>query len=157
MKLNQLAEPRGARTPRKRAGRGIGSGLGSTGGRGNKGQKSRSGVAIKGFEGGQMPLYRRLPKRGFKQPNRKRFQELTLRKLQQAVEKGQVKEGSLTENDLLQAGVLRRLWDGVSLVGGGNLTAKVQIEVTRATKSAVAGVEKAGGKVTVKGASAATA
>ncbi len=154
MKLNTLSEGPDARHRRKRVGRGIGSGLGKTGGRGMKGQKSRSGVAIKGYEGGQMPLYMRLPKRGFNKPARKRFQELTLSKLQAAVEKGRLKEGALSEKDLLDAGVVRRLWDGVSLIGGGNLTAKLQIEVTRATKSAVAGVEKAGGKVTVKGAAA---
>ena len=152
MRLNQLAETRGARTPRKRVGRGIGSGLGGTGGRGTKGQRSRAGVAMKAFEGGQMPLYQRLPKRGFNQPRRKRFQELTLRKLQQAVDNGRVREGAVTERDLLDARVIRRLWDGVSLVGGGNLTAKLQIEVTRATKSAVARVEKVGGQVTVKSA-----
>ncbi len=127
MRLNQLAEPRRARTSRKRVGRGIGSGLGGTAGRGNKGQRSRTGVAMKGFEGGQMPLYRRLPKRGFNQPRRKRFQELTLRKLQQAVDNGRVREGAVTEQDLLDARVIRRLWDGVSLVGGGNLTAKLQL------------------------------
>ena len=154
MKLNALSESEGARNRRKRVGRGIGSGLGTTGGRGMKGQKSRSGVAINGYEGGQMPLYMRLPKRGFKKPGRKRFQELTLSKLQAAVDKGRIKEGAVAEKDLLEAGVVRRLWDGVSLIGGGNLQAKLQIEVTRATKSAVAGVEKAGGKVTLKGAPA---
>lgn len=154
MKLNELSEPKGTRRPRKRVGRGVGSGTGKTGGRGMKGQKSRTGVAIKGYEGGQMPLYMRLPKRGFNNVNRKRFQELTLRKLQRAVERGQVKEGAVSEKDLLEAGVVRRLWDGVSLIGGGNLTAKLQIEVTRATKSAVAEVEKAGGQVKLAGATA---
>ncbi len=154
MKLNQLSEGNGARRPRKRVGRGIGSGTGSTASRGMKGQKSRSGVAINGYEGGQMPLYMRLPKRGFNKPNRQRFQELTLRKLQLAVDRGRIKEGAVSEKDLLEAGIVRRLWDGVSLIGGGNLSAKLQIEVTRATKSAVTGVEKAGGKVTLKGAPA---
>ena len=154
MKLNELSEPKGARRPRKRVGRGVGSGTGKTGGRGMNGQKSRTGVAINGYEGGQMPLYMRLPKRGFNNVNRKRFQELTLRKLQRAVERGQVKEGAVSEKDLLAAGVVTRLWDGVSLIGGGNLTAKLQIEVTRATKSAVAEVEKAGGQVKLTGATA---
>ncbi len=154
MKLNELSEPKSARRPRKRVGRGVGSGTGKTGGRGMKGQKSRTGVAINGYEGGQMPLYMRLPKRGFNNVNRKRFQELTLRKLQRAVERGQVKEGAVSEKDLLEAGVVTRLWDGVSLIGGGNLTAKLQIEVTRATKSAVAEVEKAGGQVKLTGATA---
>ncbi len=154
MKLNELSEPKGARRPRKRVGRGVGSGTGKTGGRGMKGQKSRTGVAINGYEGGQMPLYMRLPKRGFNNVNRKRFQELTLQKLQRAVERGQVKEGAVSEKDLLEAGVVTRLWDGVSLIGGGNLTAKLQIEVTRATKSAVAEVEKAGGQVKLTGAPA---
>ncbi len=154
MKLNELSEGRTARQRRKRVGRGIGSGLGKTGGRGMKGQKSRSGVAINGYEGGQMPLYMRLPKRGFNKPGRKRYQELTLGKLQQAVDKGRIKEGAVAEKDLVDAGVVRRVCDGVSLIGGGNLTAKLQIEVTRATKSAAAAVEKAGGKVTLKGAPA---
>ena len=154
MKLNELSDHPGARRPRKRVGRGVGSGTGKTAGRGMKGQKSRTGVAINGYEGGQMPLYMRLPKRGFNKPNRKRFQELTLQKLQRAVDSGSVKEGAVSEKDLLEACVVRRLWDGVSLIGGGNLTANLQIEVTRATKSAVAGVEKAGGQVKLTGASA---
>jgi large subunit ribosomal protein L15 len=151
MNLNELADIAGARRKRKRAGRGIGSGLGTTAGRGNKGQKSRSGVSLLGFEGGQMPLYRRLPKRGFNKPNRRRYQELTLARLQEAVDAGKIDAGSeITEDALVAAGVVRRKRDGVRLIGGGELTAKVQINVAGATKSASEAVEKAGGSITVR-------
>ncbi len=151
MNLNELRDNSGARRKRKRAGRGIGSGLGTTAGRGNKGQKSRSGVSLLGFEGGQMPLYRRLPKRGFNKPNRSRYQELTLARLQTAVDAGKIDAGSeITEDALVAAGVVRRKRDGVRLIGGGDLTAKVQINVAGATKSAIAAVEKAGGSITVR-------
>ncbi len=151
MNLNELSDNAGARRKRKRAGRGIGSGLGTTAGRGTKGQKSRSGVSLLGFEGGQMPLYRRMPKRGFNKPNRRRYQELTLARLQEALDAGKIDAGAeITEDALVAAGVVRRRLDGVRLIGGGELTAKVQINVTGATKSAVAAVEKAGGSITVR-------
>lgn len=151
MNLNELSDNAGARRKRKRAGRGIGSGLGSTAGRGTKGQKSRSGVSLLGFEGGQMPLYRRMPKRGFNKPNRRRYQELTLARLQVALDVGKIDAGAeITEDALVAAGVVRRRLDGVRLIGGGELTAKVQINVAGATKSAVAAVEKAGGSITVR-------
>jgi len=151
MNLNELSDNPGARQKRKRAGRGNASGLGKTAGRGMKGQKSRSGVSLLGFEGGQMPLYRRLPKRGFNQPNRSRYQELTLGRLQIAIDAGKIDSGSeITEDALVAAGVVRRKSDGIRLIGGGELTAKVQINVTGATKSAAAAVEKAGGSITVR-------
>lgn len=151
MNLNELSDNAGARRKRKRAGRGIGSGLGTTAGRGTKGQKSRSGVSLLGFEGGQMPLYRRMPKRGFNKPNRSRYQELTLARLQEALDADKIDAGAeITEDALVAAGVVRRRLDGVRLIGGGELTAKVQLNVTGATKSAVAAVEKAGGSITVR-------
>ncbi len=151
MNLNELADKAEARRKRKRVGRGIGSGLGSTAGRGNKGQKSRSGVSLLGFEGGQMPLYRRLPKRGFNKPNRRRYQELTLARLQEAVDAGKIDAGAeITEDALVAAGVVRRKRDGIRLIGTGELTAKVTISVAGATKSASAAVEKAGGSITVR-------
>jgi len=151
MNLNELSDNAGARRNRKRAGRGKASGLGTTAGRGNKGQKSRSGVSLLGFEGGQMPLYRRLPKRGFNKPNRSRFQELTLKRLQEAVDAGKLDAKSeITEDALVAAGVVRRKRDGIRLIGGGELTAKVELSVAGATKSAAAAVEKAGGSITVR-------
>lgn len=151
MNLNELSDIAGSRRKRKRAGRGNASGLGTTAGRGMKGQKSRSGVSLMGFEGGQMPLYRRLPKRGFNKPNRSRYQELTLGRLQIAIDAGKIDAKSeITEDVLVAAGVVRRKRDGVRLIGTGELTAKVQIKVTGATKSSVAAVEKAGGSITVR-------
>lgn len=151
MNINDLSDNPGARRPRKRVGRGPGSGLGKTGGRGMKGQKSRSGVAIKGFEGGQMPLYRRLPKRGFTQPNRARLTELTLGRLQTAIDAKKLDAGSaITEDMLVAAGVVRRKLDGVRVLASGELTTKVNLEVTSATRGAVAAVEKAGGTIAVK-------
>ena len=150
MKLNEINDNDGARKERKRVGRGIGSGLGKTGGRGQKGQKSRSGVAIKGFEGGQMPLYRRLAKRGFTPPSAKRFAVVNLGRLQAAVDAGRLDAGKpVTEAALLESGLVRRVLDGVRVLGSGELTAKLQIEVTGASQSAVSAVEKAGGKLTV--------
>jgi large subunit ribosomal protein L15 len=150
MNINDLSDNPGARRDRKRAGRGPGSGLGKTGGRGVKGQKSRSGVAINGFEGGQMPLYMRLPKRGFNKPNRTRHQELTVGRLQQGIDAGKIDAGAtITEDILVSAGVVRRKLDGVRLLGTGELTAKVTIEVNSASTGAIAAVEKAGGSVTV--------
>jgi len=151
MKLHQLAGPRGARKVRKRIGRGIGSGTGKTGGRGGKGQTARSGVRIKGFEGGQMPLHRRLPKRGFK--NTKfalKLNEVNLGRIQQAIDAGELDAAAkIDAAALVKAGVLRRTKDGVRLLGGGELKAKIALSVFGASKSAVAAVEKAGGTVEI--------
>src|ERR1700746_1260928 len=150
MKLNQIADRPGARKNRMRAGRCIGSGKGKTGGRGGKGQTARSGVAIKGFEGGQMPLHRRLPKRGFTNIFRKRFNELKLERVKQASDAGKLDVAVLIDVEaLVAAGVLRRAKDGVRLLGGGELKAKVNIAVAGASKSAIAAVESAGGSITV--------
>ena len=150
MNINELSDNQGARRVRKRVGRGPGSGTGKTGGRGVKGQKSRSGVAIKGFEGGQMPIYRRLPKRGFTQPNRARLAELTLGRLQTAIDAKKLDAGSaITEDALVAAGVVRRKLDGIRLLASGELLAKVNLELASATRGAVAAVEKAGGSITL--------
>jgi large subunit ribosomal protein L15 len=150
MNINDLSDNRGARRSRKRIGRGPGSGTGKTGGRGVKGQKSRSGVSIKGFEGGQMPLYMRLPKRGFNKPNRTKLQELTLGRLQEAIDAGKFKaDSAINEDALVAAGVVRRKLDGVRLIATGEITAKVSLEITSASSGAVAAVEKAGGSVVV--------
>jgi len=150
MKLNELRDSEGAAQARKRVGRGIGSGTGKTGGRGVKGQKSRSGVAIKGFEGGQMPLYRRLPKRGFKNIFGKDFNEVSVGRIQAAIDAGKL-DGAATIDAaaLIKAGVIRRAKDGVRVLGGGELKAKVTLDVAGASKSAVEKVEKAGGTVKV--------
>ena len=145
MKLNQIADNPGARKNRMRVGRGIGSGMGKTGGRGGKGQTARSGVAIKGFEGGQMPLHRRLPKRGFHNIFRLDFAEVNLDRLQAAIDA----KGTINAESLVKSGVLRRSKDGVRLLGRGKITAKVTIEVHGASKSAVEAVEKAGGSVKI--------
>lgn len=149
MKLNELRDRDGATKARKRVGRGIGSGSGKTGGRGVKGQSSRSGVAINGFEGGQMPLYRRLPKRGFKNIFAKDFNEVTLGRVQAAIDAKKLDAGeAVTVDALVKAGVLRRARDGVRLIrGGGELKAKVSFDVAGASAPAVAEVEKAGGSV----------
>jgi large subunit ribosomal protein L15 len=151
MKLNELAGRVGARKTRKRIGRGIGSGVGKTGGRGGKGQTARSGVRIKGFEGGQMPLHRRLPKRGFK--NTKfalRLNEVNLGRIQVAIDAGTLDAGGkIDAAGLVKAGILRRAKDGVRLLGGGEIKAKVAFSVYGASKSAVAAVEKAGGTVEI--------
>ncbi|MFG1374791.1 50S ribosomal protein L15 [Xanthobacter oligotrophicus] len=150
MNLEEIRDNPGARKKRMRVGRGIGSGKGKTAGRGVKGQKARTGVAIKGFEGGQMPLHRRLPKRGFHNIFRLDYNEVSLGKIQTAVEAGKLDAGQpVTEAALVAAGVLRRAKDGVRVLGTGELSAKVTLEVAYATKSAVAAVEKAGGSVTV--------
>ncbi|MBZ6379434.1 50S ribosomal protein L15 [Pacificimonas flava] len=147
MKISDLKDNPGARKSRMRVGRGEGSGKGKTAGRGMKGQKSRSGVAIKGFEGGQMPLHMRIPKRGFNNPFGRDYAELNVGKLQAAIDSGKLKEGKLGEDDLRGAGIVRGGRDGVSLMGKGELKAKVELTVARATKGAVAAVEKAGGSV----------
>ena len=150
MKLHELADNPGATKARKRVGRGPGSGTGKTGGRGIKGQKSRSGVAIKGFEGGQMPIHRRLPKRGFNNPNAKSFSVINLGTLADALERGALKaDGVIDENTLVEAGVVRRVLDGVRLLAKGELTTALTLEVAGASKAAVEAVEKAGGKVDI--------
>jgi len=150
MKLNELSDNEGARKERKRVGRGIGSGKGKTAGRGVKGQKSRSGVSLVGFEGGQMPLYRRLPKRGFNNINRKSFAVVNLGRLQKAIDDGKLDaKATIGTEALIGAGVIRRAKDGVRLLAKGELKAKVNLEVAGASAAAVAAVEKAGGKVVV--------
>jgi large subunit ribosomal protein L15 len=151
MKLHELAGRAGSRKVRKRIGRGIGSGKGKTGGRGGKGQTARSGVRIKGFEGGQMPLHRRLPKRGFSNVKfALKLNEINLGRLQQAIDAGRLDAaGKIDADVLVKAGVLRRAKDGVRLLGGGELKAKIAVSVFGASKSAVAAVEKAGGTVEI--------
>ncbi|MFC6487411.1 50S ribosomal protein L15 [Nitratireductor sp. GCM10026969] len=150
MKINELRDMEGATHSRKRVGRGIGSGTGKTGGRGVKGQKSRSGVAIKGFEGGQMPLYRRLPKRGFKNIFGKDFNEVSVGRIQAAIDAGKLDSAvTIDTAALIKAGVVRRAKDGVRVLGSGELKAKVTLDVAGASKSAVEKIEKAGGSVKV--------
>jgi len=150
MKLNELRDNPGARYKAKRLGRGIGSGKGKTSGRGVKGQTARTGVAINGFEGGQMPIYRRLPKRGFKTPFRLEFAEVNLGRLQRAIDDGRIDAAQPIDAAALQkAGLVGKLLDGVRLLGHGELTAKVAITVAGASATAVAAVEKVGGAVTV--------
>ncbi|MBO6901729.1 MAG: 50S ribosomal protein L15 [Rhizobiaceae bacterium] len=156
MKLNELRDRDGASKSRKRVGRGIGSGSGKTGGRGVKGQSSRSGVAINGFEGGQMPVYRRLPKRGFKNPFTKDLNIVSLARVQQAIDAKKLDaKKPVTAEALVEAGVLRRVRDGVRVLGDGELKAKVAFEVAGASKSAVEKIEKAGGSIKLPEAKAA--
>jgi large subunit ribosomal protein L15 len=151
MRLNELSDRPGATKPRKRLGRGVGSGLGKTSGKGVKGQKARSGVAIKGFEGGQMPLHRRLPKRGFNNIFAKKYNELNLGRIQEAVDSGRLDgKKPITVEALQQAGLIRRAKDGVRLLGNGELKAKLAFEVTGASQSAIKAVEAKGGTVTLK-------
>ncbi|MEM0990088.1 MAG: 50S ribosomal protein L15 [Pseudomonadota bacterium] len=155
MKLNELSDNPGATKQRKRVGRGPGSGVGKTGGRGMKGQKSRSGVAIKGFEGGQMPLHRRLPKRGFNNPNSKRHAVVNLANIQAFIDAGKLDASApIDEAALVASGLVTRLRDGVRVLGRGEISAKVTLEVTGASKSAVSAVEAVGGTLTVKTVSA---
>lgn len=150
MKLNELSDNPGARKNRIRVGRGMSSGKGKTSGAGQKGQKSRTGVSIKGFEGGQMPLYQRLPKRGFTNHSSKTFAELNLSRLQEAIDTKKLDaKKAIDAATLKEAGVITHIRDGVRLLGNGELKAKVEITVSGATKTAIAAVEKAGGKVTV--------
>jgi large subunit ribosomal protein L15 len=150
MKLTDLKDRPGARKLRRRVGRGIGSGKGKTAGRGGKGQTARTGVAIRGFEGGQMPLHRRLPKRGFNNIFRKEFNEVNLGRVQQAIDAGKLDPAATIDVEaLIKAGVLRRARSGIRLLGAGEIKAKVAFTVAGASKSAVAAVEKAGGSVTV--------
>jgi ribosomal protein L15, bacterial/organelle len=150
MKLNEIRDNEGARKSRTRVGRGIGSGKGKTGGRGVKGQKSRTGVAIKGFEGGQMPIYRRLPKRGFNNKNfRTEYAVVNIGRLQKAIDNGKIDAKKPINAEVLQeAGLVTKLKAGVRLLAKGELKAKVTIEVARASGSAVEAVEKAGGTIT---------
>jgi large subunit ribosomal protein L15 len=153
MKLNEIADRPGATHNTKRVGRGIGSGKGKTAGRGVKGQKARTGVAIKGFEGGQMPLHRRLPKRGFNNIFAKNFNEVGLGRVQQAIDAGKLDaKAAVTAEALKAAGVIKRVKDGVRLLSNGELKAAIAFELAGASKSAVAAVEKAGGSVKIVGA-----
>ncbi|HVA35157.1 MAG TPA: 50S ribosomal protein L15 [Stellaceae bacterium] len=156
MKLNEIKDNRGAHYRAKRRGRGIGSGKGKTSARGGKGQTARTGVALNGFEGGQTPLHRRLPKRGFNREQfRKRYAVINLGALQRAVDQGVLQSGATVKGeDLVKAGVLRRTWDGVKLLAKGELKAPLTLEVAGASKAAVAAVEKLGGKVVLPAAKA---
>ena len=150
MKLSDIADNAGSRKKRMRVGRGIGSGKGKTSGRGGKGQTARSGVRIKGFEGGQMPMHRRLPKRGFNNVFRVEYAEINLDRLQEAIDAKALDAGSvINAESLVKAGVLRRAKAGVRLLGRGEIKAKVNVEVHGASKSAIAAVEKAGGSVKI--------
>lgn len=149
MKLNELKNRPGSTHRTKLLGRGIGSGLGKTSGRGVKGQKARTGVSINGFEGGQMPMYRRIPKRGFTSLARKDYSVVNLSRIQAAIDAGVLKGDKINAASLIAAGLVRRALDGVRLLGNGEIKAKVSIEVDGASKSAVAAVEKAGGSVTI--------
>ena len=148
MRLNEIKDRDGARKTRLRVGRGIGSGIGKTSGRGGKGQTARSGVAIGGFEGGQMPLYRRLPKRGFKSLNRLKMNEVTLARLQDAVDRGRLDVTRTVDAEaLVAAGLIRRVLDGVRVIGTGELKAKLSLRVNHATASATAAIAEAGGSL----------
>ena len=156
MKLNELRDNEGAAKKAKRIGRGPGSGKGKTAGRGIKGQKSRSGVAINGYEGGQMPLYQRLPKRGFNQPNRKAYAVVNLGLIQKFIDDKKIDaKKDITEDVLIESGLVRRKKDGIRVLAKGEFSAKASISVTGASKSAIEAVEKAGGSLTVTSASAA--
>ncbi|MCG7493479.1 50S ribosomal protein L15 [Thalassobius sp. Cn5-15] len=153
MKLNELRDNPGATKKRMRVGRGPGSGKGKMGGRGIKGQKSRSGVSINGYEGGQMPLYQRLPKRGFNVPNPKKYAVLNLGLLGKFIEAGKIDVSApITEDVLVESGLIRRKLDGIRILAKGEFNAKVELDVTGASKSAIEAVEKAGGSLKVKGA-----
>ncbi|MDP7151752.1 MAG: 50S ribosomal protein L15 [Paracoccaceae bacterium] len=155
MKLNELRDNPGATKARTRVGRGPGSGKGKMGGRGIKGQKSRSGVAINGYEGGQMPLYQRLPKRGFSKPNRKKFAVVNLGILQKFIDAKKIDiKSTITEDVLVESGLVRRKLDGIRVMAKGELTSKIDLQVTGASKAAVAEVEKAGGSLSVTSAQA---
>ncbi|MBR2656947.1 MAG: 50S ribosomal protein L15 [Loktanella sp.] len=150
MKLNELSDNPGATQRKKRIGRGAGSGMGKTGGRGIKGQKSRSGVAIKGYEGGQMPLYQRLPKRGFNKPNRKACSVVNLGLIQKFIDEGKIDiKNDITEDALIASGLVRRKKDGIRVLAKGEFTSKATISVTGASQGAVDAVAKAGGSLTV--------
>ena len=150
MKLHELHDNEGANRKKKRVGRGPGSGKGKTAGRGIKGQKSRSGVAINGYEGGQMPLYQRLPKRGFNKPNRKKYAVMNLGLVQKFIDAGKLDaKAEITEDALVASGLVRRKLDGIRILAKGEITSKVTISVTGASKSAIDAVAKAGGALNV--------
>ena len=156
MKLHELHDNPGATKTKKRIGRGPGSGKGKMGGRGIKGQKSRSGVAIDGYEGGQMPLYQRLPKRGFTKPNRKKFAVVNLGLVQKFIDEKKLDaKTAITEDVLVASGLVRRKLDGVRVLAKGDISASVTLQVTGASKSAIEAVAKAGGTLTVVAAAAA--
>ncbi|MFW8596237.1 50S ribosomal protein L15 [Cribrihabitans neustonicus] len=155
MKLHQLRDNPGAAKKRTRVARGPGSGKGKMGGRGIKGQKSRSGVSINGYEGGQMPLYQRLPKRGFNKPNRKSYAVVNLGLIQKFIDAGKLDAANVTEDALIESGLVRRKLDGVRVLAKGDITVKATITVTGASKAAIEAVEKAGGALTVAQAAAA--
>lgn len=158
MKLNELRDNDGAAKKQKRVARGPGSGKGKTAGRGIKGQKSRSGVALGGYEGGQMPLYRRLPKRGFNKPNRLEFSVVNLGLIEKFIGLGKLDiKAEITEDVLVAAGLTKTKRDGIRILGKGELTSKVKLVVTGASASAIEAVEKAGGSITVKASAAAAA
>ena len=149
MKLNEIKDNEGSSKPRMRIGRGIGSGKGKTGGRGVKGQKARTGVRIKGFEGGQMPLHRRLPKRGFTNIFRLDYNEINVGRIQKAIDEGKLQAGPITIETLVDAGLCAKARDGVKILGAGEITAKVEIEAALASKTAIAAVEAVGGSLKV--------
>ena len=152
MKLHELRDNPGATRKRRRVGRGPGSGKGKTAGRGMKGQKSRSGVALGGFEGGQMPIYQRLPKRGFNNPSGKRYSVVNLGKLQQFIDAGRIDASGIIDAAAMEAsGLVRRRRDGIRILGQGELTGKVDIVASGATRSAIAAVEAAGGSLKIEG------
>jgi len=158
VKLNELSDNPGSTKNRMRVGRGIGSGKGKTGGRGVKGQKARTGVAIKGFEGGQMPLHRRLPKRGFFNPFSTDYNEVNIGRIQQAVDAGKLNaSATVTVDTLIAAGLVTKPRDGVKILGQGEIKAKLAFEVAAASKSAIAAIEGAGGSVKLLAGDAATA
>ncbi|MDZ7824114.1 MAG: 50S ribosomal protein L15 [Ahrensia sp.] len=150
MKLNELSDNEGARPSRMRVGRGIGSGKGKTAGRGVKGQKSRSGVSIGGYEGGQMPIYRRLPKRGFKNIFGKNFNIVSIARIEKAIEANKLDaKSTITVQSLIDAGICHRPMDGVRVLSDGDAKSKLSLEVAGASKTAIEKIEKAGGKVTI--------
>lgn len=156
MKLNELRDNPGAARKKKRVARGPGSGKGKTAGRGIKGQKSRSGVALGGYEGGQMPLYRRLPKRGFNKPNRLEFAVVNLGLIEKFIEAGKLDaKAEITEDAIIAAGITRRKRDGIRILAKGEIKSKINLTVTGASAAAVEAVAKAGGKLTVTSAAAA--
>ena len=150
MELNKLNDNDGAKSSKKRLGRGVGSGLGKTSGKGHKGQKSRSGVSIKGFEGGQMPIHRRLPKRGFNKHNRKVYRIINLGDLQKVIDNGKIDiKKEINNSVILSSGIIKNLKDGIRILARGKITSKVNILVDGASKNAVKQVEKAGGNLAV--------
>ena len=150
MRLNEISDNQGATKDRKRVGRGAGSGTGKTSGRGHKGQKSRAGATINGFEGGQMPIYRRLPKRGFKNSFRKQYRIVNVDDIQKAIDAGKIKAGAeLDAKSLQDSGVVGKGKSGIRVLGRGKINAAVKLNVAGASKTAITAIEKAGGKVTV--------